>query len=320
MKVIITESQKYRLRSFLLEASKKVKPKKEENKTEKDKSIDRLIAETFSELKSTLDIAIPGSYVTFMFGEYTDGNWDENAIALSVFQVIERDGTTIKMRYETSYGFPTNIKNFPKDHIFYFNTQNSNLFGVDEHYIPYLRLTPQSFKKGQAASDIKVPHFLSCIITKQEQRTNALKVGKDMVNRYNDAILKLDKSMVYEPSFLNMNNFFFFPRGTVAMDKILRKYGLAVNKDALSGNIKIKIKTKDINSGTNTLKLNGEYSGFVDNDGNIIIKLGKTEFIFKTQAETLVRDAEYNVKVSCSENKGQIRELDGIYRFRIMKI
>ena len=72
---------------------------------------------------------------------------------------------------------------------------------------------------------------------------NAKKEGKI---KWDDQIKKIENSMIFEPSFLGMSNFFVYPKGYIAMDDILSKYGLGVNKGSeVSSKFKIKI-TKPI--------------------------------------------------------------------------
>lgn len=62
--------------------------------------------------------------------------------------------------------------------------------------------------------------------------------------KWDEQVKQIENSMIFEPSFLGMSNFFIYPKGYIAMDDILSKYGLGVHKDG-EGDAKFKIKISD---------------------------------------------------------------------------
>ena len=59
--------------------------------------------------------------------------------------------------------------------------------------------------------------------------------------KWDEQVKKIEQSMAFESSFLGMSNFFIYPKGYIAMDDILDKYGLGVHKDTGKEDFKIKI-------------------------------------------------------------------------------
>jgi hypothetical protein len=288
-KLILTETQLDYLKMFLL---------LEENGNED--GLKEFVKSIKNEFVSNIGKHNIGNYVTFAFGEVEkDGKWQSDGLQLITFKILDvEDGGVVRLKFVTSEGPKTKIDGLPEDSVltlyskgnfgFHFSKQKPSVgFNVDKDII-------------------KIPNFLSYIITPKEEKTTALAAAEKAQSNWLEKNRAFNKKMIYEPSFLGMDNFFFFPRGYMAMDDILKKFGL--NVDGI-GRMKIKIRNNDVVGDEEFLRKNGEYSGVIKNN-KIIIPSNDETFLFYIGKNKLVRDGNFTLDTSYRKQNGEEIPID----------
>lgn len=249
-KLIITESQLKSLKTFLFEAKKN------------DEEIQSFIKEIKKEFISTINANSVGDYVTFTFGNVEkDGNWVNDSLSILTFKILETgagDGTGVKLEFVTSEGKETTINNSQKGNIFMLYPRGTEgiHFRKQKANVGFLPVDGE----GKKSKPILIPEFISFIVTSKDEKTNAILAAEKAQQKWLEANDKFNKSMQYKPGFLGMDNFFFFPKGYLAMDKTLAKFGLSVHNN--QNRITFKIKNNISVKGEKTLASNSNLKGY----------------------------------------------------------
>ena len=84
-------------------------------------------------------------------------------------------------------------------------------------------------QEGKPGKPLIAKNLIGDISTDSTVKTNIIKVNQTILDNFYVENKKFNDSMNYKPGFLGMDNFFFFPKGYLAMDEILAKFGLSVN-------------------------------------------------------------------------------------------
>jgi hypothetical protein len=297
-KLILTETQIEKLKSHLLT--------EDENREGKLKEFVKSIKEEFITSVGKHNI---GNYITFAFGDVDkDGKWESDGLRLITFRIVDvTEYGAIELEFVTNEGPKTALNNVPED-------TKIVLYSKGTKGFHFAKQTPSvGFDIGEDL--IIIPNFIAYIITEKETKTTAIEASKKAQEKWMVANEKFNKAMVYEPSFLGMDNFFFFPKGYMAMDKVLDKFGLSVSE---VNRVKIKIRNGDIKGDEETLRKNGEYSGILKNN-RIIIQSNDEDFIFYGGKNKLVRDGNFVLNVSYKKQGGDETPV-GEHEIKILKI
>jgi len=310
-KLILTENQIDNLKLFLL--------------FEGDRdAFKKFIEDTKKSFMDTINNYKPGDYITFTFGKIgKNGEWLQDTLSIITFKIINIEYSNILLEFVTSDGKKNhNFKNGEKLMLttsstlgISFKNQNAQV-----GFLPLIGEVDGQIKFGDA---IIIPNFISYIITDSETRTNSIKASQDAHEKWLKANEKFNNSRVYEPSLLGMDNFFFFPKGYLAMDKTLAKFGLSI-KD--SDNIKVRVKElngiKGIFGGGEELKHEGIYPAIYRNN-EIVIHMNNVEFIFYIDKNklatggTFIFDTSYKLE---GETPTPIESNEGKSKLNMVKL
>jgi len=87
----------------------------------------------------------------------------------------------------------------------------------------------------------------------RKSKENANKFEEEGFKKWLENVKHLRDEIIFKPGFLGMNNYFFYPTGIVAMNDILKKYGLGVSPkttekyhDEMANHFYIKLVKKTI--------------------------------------------------------------------------
>lgn len=170
----------------------------------------------------------------------------------------------------------------------------------------FKRITLNNFlgySTTQDLSDVQInSSVLKSVISHEFDKLN------NQWGKYVEKINNLQKYDIssWEPGLLGMDNIFFHPYGTSAMDDILSKYGIddkSLDNEDNENNIKefnkIKFRVigKEISLSNVSLKEKGEYVGTIKNDTNeILVKYKDINIILKVdEDEMVVKGGSYDV-------------------------
>jgi hypothetical protein len=312
-RLILTESQLENLQNYLIVEA------------DKNDGIDAL-NEFVKQIKQTFINTITkhrvGDFISFVF--WLENNEDPDAEvtsqSVSTFQIMEIDGSNLKLKFVTDFR-QNNINNnlnsgdvvmlYPSGVSgIHFRNQTANLgvIPVDE--------------EGNLGKPIVVGNFKFFKITDSGTKTNAVEVAKEGMDEWRTEIKKFNDSMTYKPGFLGMDNFFFFPSGYLAMDKILHKFGLNVD-DNIKDKIKFKVLESDIIGGSEKLNKNAIYGATLSRDKKSFTRYGEyVDFVFFIEGQNIGTGGNFTVPVSYKEEGSLIKPItqgDGKAKINIIK-
>ena len=288
-KLILTEAQLENLKGFLNE---------EEGESNDSKKIKETLTQIKMEFTSNLADS-QGNYVSFIFGDADkEGEWDNQKISVIVCKIKDVEAGRALLSLVTTYGTKTQMDGYSKDtnFIFYANGTSGMVFKNQKANVSFL---PVKDNLGDdSKGEVFIPNFLSYLITPKGEQTNAIEIIQKGQEKWKAANEKFNKETQYKPGFLGMDNFFFFPKGYMAMDDIFKKFGIQMKGLPV---LKIKIKnTDDIKGGGATLNKGGEYTAEKVFDGGnltqLIVTQPKVDFIFYTNNQVIVNGADFNMK------------------------
>jgi len=323
-KIIVTESQINYIKNFIVESDKSDAKK-------------RFLSDIISKFSGMLDSVKPGDILMIATGEYDfnadDINW--KLLDYYSFKIIEINGDELYLDFIIS----DNDNSGMGGTYYTLNKHRALKFNNGE---PYLQL---SYTIDDEIKNIRINNYLMSQILpngkadddndnvfkhgskrldkksseKEKQRekekrdielANKIKSNEDEFKRnirekWLEGKDKILKSMVFEPSFLSMDNIFFFPKGYIAMDNILKKYGLNVhdtkekNGDELTnGEIKFRLNVNLTNNGNVIMpktKHGGTYNGQLNiDDRKVFYEKQNVTFKILGDAE-IIRGSTYQV-------------------------
>lgn len=300
-KLIITETQEKYLKSYLFELdnSKTVKP------NQSDEELRNFIKEVRDAFNSSISNADISDFITFIFGvPDKDNNWPKETTSEIVMKITSVENNIVNLDFVVAEGKNIGWDIYKQGDKFRLYLKTATGFNF------YKQKTCVTFSKVDENNKdeyIRVCDFLAYQVTDGDIKTNAFKVAEEAHNKWLENNQKFIKSMIYEPSFLGMDNFFFFPTGYLAMDKTLAKFGLHVDKHLATYNkqIKIRIKDEDIVGGDATLQKGAVYIGYINQESDLFkIKLEEydTDFIFYIDNQDLATNGNYYFRVGYQEN------------------
>jgi hypothetical protein len=295
-KLIITESQYIYLKQHIDEAG------------DKESKMRDFLTEIKKSFLNTLASSKIGNFVTFDFCNISeDGTWDKSTLSMITFKLIEKDNYTIKLEFVTSEGKETPINSYGKGSNFVLHPNDGDLFALKNN-IPIVEFAFIS-KDGNKSSILHIPNFTSFIITDKKVRTNSIKASEEAHNKWMEANQKFNNSMNYEPGYLGMDNFFFFPKGYLAMDDTLKKFGLSV-KDDSGFDISVRVKEETgIEVYGEKLAFNTIYKGFLSN-GKIVIHGKDVDFIFYIGNQKIGTGGDFIFNTSYKDRDGNIHPIE----------
>lgn len=314
-KIIITESQAKHIKGFINEAN---------NQANKD-GVDKFAKELISEFTKSLSSVKTGDSIFFFFGsELNDGTWDVNTVTVLFFTVTEVSNGVIKIKFNNSKGKDLRLNNF-KTKDFIVSTKSLVFNGGS----PFLSLG--YIDDNNKIKEVKFNDFLVLDVKVNKGTTTQINFDAevDEVNKkYSDLRNKLIGKIIYEPSLLGMNNFFFYPKGLIELNKIAQKYGVSVD-DSGDDSLKFTLLTDNIPkhkqkgpSGEEISQLitGGRYSGIFDTDKKQVrIKDKVTEFIIQfNRTDIIVPGVEFLVTITVLVNGSEIDKETG--RIKVTKI
>lgn len=293
-KIIITENQAKSIKDFINEAN--------------NVGIDKFIKELISEFTKSLASVKVGDSIFFFFGtELDDGTWDVNTVTVLFFTVTEVNNEVIKIKFNNSKGKDLRLNNF-KTKDFIISTKSL----VFNNGSPLLSL---GYIDDNKIKDIKFNNFLVLDVKVNKGATPQINVDAEVdevYKKYSNLRNKLVGKIIYEPSLLGMNNFFFYPKGLIELNKIAQKYGVGIDnhEDDL---LKFTLLTDNVpnykEKGPNgeeisQLVTDGRYSGILDTDKKQVrIKDKVTEFIVQfNRTDIIVPGVEFLVMITVLVN------------------
>lgn len=293
-KLIITESQYNYLKQRIDEASND------------DSKMRDFVTEIKKSFLGTLSSSKIGDFVTFDFCNISeDGTWDKSTLSMITFKIIGKDNYAVKLEFVTSEGKETHINSHGKG-------SNPNVgvsFDVSKKSPTVVFIPISKDGTGGEGKPISIPNFTSFIITDKKTKTNSIKASEEAHNKWMEANQKFNNSMNYEPGLLGMDNFFFFPKGYLAMDDILRKFGLsAKNNDGYD--ISIRIKSEGgVEGDGEKLSPNAIYKGYMSK-GKITIYGKNTDFIFYVGNQKIGTGGDFTFNTSYKGRDGKIHPIE----------
>lgn len=262
-KLILRESQFELLKTFLFEAN-------QANETEE--KLRAFIQELKKEFINAISNNSAGDFVTFTFGDVEkDGKWVSDSLSILTFKILQTgagDGTGVMIEFVTSHGNDTDITEKGSKYMLYPKGVNGIHFRQQKAMVGFLPVDDE----GKTGRVILIPEFISFIVTSKDEKTNAILAAEKAQQKWFEANKKFNKGMVYKPGFLGMDNFFFFPKGSLAIEDTLAKFGLSID-DTKSNRITIKIKNNIEVEGEKTLTGGSNIKGFskFENGGEVFI-------------------------------------------------
>lgn len=312
-RLILTESQLKDLQSYLI-----VEADKNDSRGELGEFV-KQIKQTFI---STITKANVGDFISFVFWleNKEDAEAEITSQSVSTFQIIEIDGSNLKLKFITPFGknninfnlnagdmvmlYPTGVAGI------HFRNQVANIgvIPIDE--------------EGKLGKPIIAGNFKFFKITDSGKKTNAVEVAKEGMDEWRTELKKFNDSMTYKPGFLGMDNFFFFPSGYLAMDKILAKFGLSVDTTQ-DTKIKFRVLDSDIIGGGDILNKNATYTGNMNTDGKSFTRYGEgVDFTFFIEGKNIGTGGNFTLPVSYKEDGNSmvpITQGDGKAKINIVK-
>ena len=233
------------------------------NESDKSDYKKRFLSDIKSDFMRSINSAKPGDNLFIATGDINEDDSDYFWKYLNYYSFLvvnKGDDGTLLIEFLSSDADVSELKG----QIYEINGNHSLQFNNGEPYIGLFQETEKGYKK------IKLPKFVMFDIVedmvdlkrddmkkgvqrifKKEQdkqkeikrqkkvqeiegkeKANLEKFKKDAEEKWFKGKDTIMKSMVFEPGFLGMNNFFFFPKGYIAMDDILKKYGLGVHNNS----------------------------------------------------------------------------------------
>lgn len=297
-KLIITESQYNYLKQRIDEASND------------DSKMRDFVTEIKKSFLGTLSSSKIGDFVTFDFCDISeDGTWDKSTLSMITFKIIGKDNYTVKLEFVTSEGKETPINSHGKGSNFILYPNVGVSFDVSKKSPTVVFIPISKDGTGGEGKPIPIPNFISFIITDKKTKTNSIKASEEAHNKWMEANQKFNNSMNYEPGLLGMDNFFFFPKGYLAMDDILRKFGLsAKNNDGYD--ISIRIKSEGgVEADGEKLSPNAIYKGSMSK-GKITIYGKNTDFIFYVGNQKIGTGGDFTFNTSYKGRDGKIHPIE----------
>ena len=293
-RLIVTESQLENLQTYLISEA-----------TDKDRgAVGEFVKEVKQKFVSTITNASVGDFVEFIFGLVDEANkWVPTSISKSVFEIMELDGENVKLKFVAEGGNENNLNRqakigdtfmlYPKGTVgIHFRNRAANV-----GFIPII----DDGKLGKLGTPIVIGEFITFIISPGGVKTNPEKLAEKAEGQWSEEIEKFNKTMYFEPGMFGMDNFFFFPKGYAAMDKILSKYGLGVGR---SDNTKVRfmVLDSDIIGGPEKLNKNAKYLGVMDKDGKSFTRYGNdVDFVFFVDGQNIATGGTFKLSVSYKE-------------------
>ena len=297
-KLIITESQYNYLKQRIDEASND------------DSKMRDFVTEIKKSFLGTLSSSKIGDFVTFDFCDISeDGTWDKSTLSMITFKIIGKDNYTVKLEFVTSEGKETPINSHGKGSNFILYPNVGVSFDVSKKSPTVVFIPISKDGTGGEGKPIPIPNFTSFIITDKKTKTNSIKASEEAHNKWMEANQKFNNSMNYEPGLLGMDNFFFFPKGYLAMDDTLKKFGLSA-KDRRGFDISVRVKEKTgIEANGEKLEFNAIYSGILAN-GKITIYGKDNDFIFYIGNQKIGTGGDFVFNTSYKDRNGDIRPVE----------
>ena len=295
-KLILTEIQLSGLVSYLLEAdSEEDIPTKEEQ--EKNRKI---LEEIRTEFNGSLKKMNSCDDLIILFSEIykEDEKFVQDSKSLVVLRAMGTTKKGIRFKAVRLSGKETGII---KDNVY--DMMYNNSFNITDEGAN-LKLYLADIKKDKNGKTppsklITVDNFQIYKVVKNngdckkqtvEPDTTIIELG----DVWKKSVDKLLQQVEYQASLFGMNNFFFFPKGFAAMDDILKKYGLSVNKRRRSESDFVLFKVLSKPKTQSSLKKGGEVEGTIDHKNNI--EVGKL-YIEVPDGQKIIKGEKFNVKV-----------------------
>lgn len=318
-KILITERQLDRLVSFIIEADNpnNVQSNNAENsidngpsdganddvdnekkKKEEEEKNKKILEEIKGEFNRGLNGAKPCDDITIWFGDVDEEDkWIFEKLSILILRVLSigTDGMSVK-----SINVEGNLP-LKKNEIYMikfndcFNIENSGAYL--RFYLLGNELKPE--EDPNIIKTFNIRKFLSFEVISNKNNckkpiVNVNDISIKQAKLYKGQVDKILKSMEYTPGLFGMNNIFFFPKGFSAMDDILSKYGLSVDKHHHYYNddevvFKIIGEIKDEN-----FKKNTNIKGIINFENNIIVD----EWLFEVpKGQKILKGEIFNVNV-----------------------
>ena len=316
-KILITERQLDRLVSFIIEADNpnNVQSNNAENsidngpsdgandgvdnekkKKEEDKKNEKILEEIKGEFNRGLNGAKPCDDICIWFGDVDEENkWIFEKLSILILRVLSigADGLSLKA-IEVKGELP-----FKEDKIYMikfndcFNIENGEAYL--RFYLLGNELNPE--EDPNIIKTFNIKKFLSFEVISNKNNckkpiVNVNDISIKQAKLYKRQVDKILKSMEYTPGLFGMNNIFFLPKGFSAMDDILSKYGLSVNRHNYhEDNVVFNILEKPKKGG---FEKNAYIKGIIDFEHNI--KVG--EWLFEVPKDQKISKGQiFNVNV-----------------------
>lgn len=258
-KLIITEEQFGRLVNFLSETNKNNENVKKERKQRIADELRSEFNETIKSLKVCDDLYILCSKIDKK-EKLVEGS--KTIIVLRV-TATNKKGIRFKALRVIGQGSP-----IEKNKIY--DVHYSDFFNIADDGILLKFYLPDSDGKFITQSDFQIYKAVSNNGDCKRNYSEPTQVAAELNDIWLKSIDKLLQKSEYQKGLFGMNNIFFFPKGFQAMDDILAKYGLKVNKYKSKGNtVEFKILSKpNFQAG---LKKDAIVKGTIDYKHNIIV-------------------------------------------------
>jgi len=125
-------------------------------------------------------------------------------------------------------------------------------------------------------------------------------ITEKMAKRWLAQVDKILKATEYTPGLFGMNNIFFFPKGFAAMDSILAKYGLKVDKKPTEDKVVFNVLDKSKKGG---IEKNAYVQGIIDFENNIMV--GDT-LLEVPKGQEIVKGQKFEVSVFRKTSKSKL--------------